>query len=159
MYTKEELKELQLKFWADFREFSQNHPDPELRRKRWLLNNTGVSGLAFRFDFDRECAMVMIELQHKNEARRLKTFEILERYKVVLEEGFENGLHWEFYHQREDNRQEVCRIFTRLDDVDFHRQSQWPAVYAFFVENMSKLEENFLMLREVLKEEQRRFTI
>jgi hypothetical protein len=159
VYTKEELKELRLKFWAGFKEFCQNHPNPELRRNRWLLNETGLNGVAFRFDFDRECAMVMLEMQHKNEARRLLTFEILERYKIVLEEGFENGLHWEFYHQRDDNRQEVCRIFARLDGVDFHRENHWPVVYAFFAENMIKLEENFLMLWEVLKEEQRRFTI
>ena len=156
MYTKEELKELKIKFWAGFKEFIQNHDNPELHRKRWLLNDTGVSGVAFRFDFDRETAFVMIELLHKNEARRLRTFEILEQYKVVVEEGFHDGLHWEFYHKREDNRQEVCRIFTMLEGVDFHRQNQWTEVYRFFAENMPKLEENFLMVKEVLKEELRR---
>jgi len=153
VYTKEELKDLKLKFWAGFKEFSQNHPKPELRRKRWLLNDTGVSGVVFRFDVDREGATVMIELQHKNETRRLRTFEILEQYKVVVEEGFAEGLNWEFYHRREDNNQEVCRIFSRLNGVDFHRQSQWSEVYGFFILNMPKLEENFLLLKEVLKEE------
>lgn len=156
MYTKEEIKELKLKFWAGFREFVQNHSNPDLRRKRWLLNDTGVSGVAFRFDFDRERASVMIELQHKNETRRLRTFEILEQYKVVLEEGFPDGLIWEFYHRRDDNNQEVCRIFTFIEGVDFHRQNQWTEVYHFFTENMPKLEENFLMVKEVLKEELRK---
>ena len=159
MYSKEEIKELKLKFWAGFKEFVKTHPNPEIKGKRWLLNDTGISGVAFRFDFDRENAVVMIELQHKNEARRLTSYEILERYKVVLEDGFSGGLVWEFYHKREDNGQEVCRIFTKLEGVDFHRQNQWPAVYAFFAENMPKLEENFLMVKEVLKEELRRSTI
>jgi hypothetical protein len=159
VYTKEELKELKLQFWAGFRQFVQNHPDPEIKRKRWLLNDTGVSGVAFRFDFDRQNAFVMIELQHKNETRRLKTFEILEQYKVVLEEGFPDELHWDFYHKREDNGQEVCRIYRSLGNVDFHRQNQWIEVYNFFIENMPKLEENFLMVKEVLKEELRKFTI
>jgi len=75
--------------------------------------------------------------------------------KVVLEEGFEKGLIWEFYHRRSDNGQEVCRIFTQLDDVDFHKQEQWPAIFAFFVENMKRLEENYLMLKEMLQEELR----
>ncbi|HCE59183.1 MAG TPA: DUF4268 domain-containing protein [Prolixibacteraceae bacterium] len=159
MYTKEELKELKLKFWAGFKAFVQNHPNPEIKRKRWLLNDTGVSGVAFRFDFDRENACVMIELQHKNEARRLRTFEILEQYKVVMEEGFQDGLNWEFYHKRDDNRQEVCRIYHSLENVDFHQPNHWPEVYVFFAENMPKLEENFLMVKEVLKEELRKFTI
>ena len=121
-----------------------------------MLNATGVNGVVFRFDFDRERAIVMIELQHRNEERRLKTFEKLERYKVVLEDGFADGLDWEFYHKREDNGQEVCRIFTQLENVDFHRQNQWNQVFAFFTENMIRLEENFLLLREVLKEELRK---
>jgi hypothetical protein len=156
VYTKEELKELNLRFWAEFRQFVQNHPDPDIRRKRWILNDTGVNGIAFRFDLDRQNAFVMIELQHKNEERRLTSFEILERYKVVLEEGFPDGLQWEFYHKRVDNGQEVCRIFTRLDGVDFHRQNQWPEVYQFFAQNMIRLEENFMMLREVFKEEMKK---
>jgi hypothetical protein len=156
VYTKEELKELNLRFWAEFRQFVQNHPDPDIRRKRWILNDTGVNGIAFRFDLDRQNAFVMIELQHKNEERRLTSFEILERYKVVLEEGFPAGLQWEFYHKRVDNGQEVCRIFTRLDGVDFHQQNQWPEVYQFFAQNMIRLEENFLMLREVFKEEMKK---
>lgn len=153
MYTKEELKELKLKFWADFKEYMQSQVEPGLKRRRWLLNDTGVSGVAFRFDFDRENAMVMIELQHKNENRRLRTFEILEQYKVVIEEGFQDGLQWEFYHKRDDNGQEVCRIYHSLENVDFHQPNHWPEVYEFFTANMPKLEENFLMVKEVLKEE------
>jgi len=155
VYTKEEIKELRLKFWAGFKVSIKNHPDPELERKRWFLTDTGVSGVAFRFDFDREIACVMIELQHKNEVRRLRIFEILEQYKVVIEEGFKDGLVWEFYHKREDNGQEVCRIYHTLENVDFHRQNQWPEVFTFYSENMAKLEENFLMVKEVLKEELR----
>ncbi|KAF0238610.1 MAG: hypothetical protein FD181_822 [Prolixibacteraceae bacterium] len=82
-------------------------------------------------------------------------FEILERYKIVLEEGFENGLIWEFYHLRGDKGQEVCRIYTQLGNVDWHRQNQWPEIYNFFIKNMLQLEENFLMVKEVVKEELR----
>jgi hypothetical protein len=144
MYSKEEIKELRLKFWNGFK---KTHP------KKWLFNKTQVNGLVFRFDVDRENAWVILELQHKNEDRRLKIFEILERYKRVLEEGFSEGLVWEFFHEREDNGQEVCRIYTRLGEVDWHRQQQWPEIYDFFFRNMFQLEENFLMIKEVLKEE------
>jgi hypothetical protein len=83
----------------------------------------------------------------------LQIFEILERYKVVVEEGFENGLIWEFYFKRQDNNQEVCRIYTQLENVDWHIQKQWPEIYDFFMKNMLLLEENYLMLKESLKEE------
>ena len=151
MYSKEEIKELRLKFWQSYKSYCETQPAFNYQKKRWMLNETQVRGLALRFDVDRESAWVIMELQHKNEDRRLKTYEILERYKVVMEEGFENGLTWEFYHRREDNGQEVCRIYTRLENVDWHNQNLWPDIYNFFIKNMLKMEENFLEVKEVLK--------
>lgn len=152
MYSKEELKQLKLDFWEGFSKFCREHPALIFKKKKWILNLTKISGVAFRFDVNRNNAMVILELQHKSEDRRLKTFEILERYKVIVEEGFENGLTWEYYHQREDNKQEVCRIYTRLKNVDFHRKEQWPAIYDFYFKNMLQLENNFLEVREIVQE-------
>ena len=155
MYSKEEIKELRLKFWNDFKSYQKTSPELNYKKKRWMLNETGVRGIAFRFDVDRNSARVILELQHKHEDRRLKTFEILERYKAVMEEGFENGLVWEYYHQREDNSQEVCRIYTQLENVDWHRQNQWPEIYIFFIRKMLQMEENFVLLKDSLMDELR----
>jgi len=153
MYSKEEIKELRLNFWQNFKSYCATQPALNYQKKRWMLNETQVRGLALRFDVDRKNAWVIMELQHKNEDRRLKTYEILERYKVVMEEGFENGLTWEFYHRREDNGQEVCRIYTGLENVDWHNHNLWPDIYNFFIENMLLMEHNFLEIKEVLKDE------
>ena len=153
MYSKDEIKELNLKFWHDFKSYSQNHPALNYQKKRWILNETQIRGVALRFELERKNAKVILELQNKKEDRRLQIFEILERYKVVLEEGFENGLIWEFYHQREDNGQEVCRIYNQLENVDWHNQNQWQEIYDFFIKNMLQMEENYLMVKEMVKEE------
>src|SRR5690606_7749810 len=118
-----------------------------------ILHRTKVSGVALRFEAERTAARVILELAHRDEDKRLKAFEILQRYKSILEEGLQNGLIWEFYHQREDSNKEVCRIYKQLDNVDIHRQNQWPDIYNFFIDNMLKLEENFLLIRDVFKEE------
>ncbi|MFW6277131.1 MAG: DUF4268 domain-containing protein [Prolixibacteraceae bacterium] len=153
MYSKEEAKKLRLEFWEQFGRRCEAHPLLRHKRKKWMLHRTKIKGVALRFETGRENAMVMIELNHKNEDKRLKAFEILERYKPVLEEGFPKGMEWEFYHQREDSRQEVCRIYTTLEKVDLHRQHHWPDIFNFFIENMVQLEKNFLQIRDLLKEE------
>lgn len=153
MYSREEAKKLRLEFWEQFGRRCEAHPLLRHKRKKWMLHRTKIKGVVLRFEAGRENAMVMLELNHKNENKRLKAFEILERYKPILEDGFDEGLIWEFYHQREDSGQEVCRIFTTLESVDLHRQNQWPDIFNFFIENMVKLEENFLQIRDVLKEE------
>ncbi len=153
MYSKEEIKKLRLDFWELFGKRCEVHPILKNRRRKWLLHRTKIKGVALRFEVGRKDAKVILELGHRNEELRLKAFEILERYKAIIEAGFEEGLIWEFFHQREDSNQEVCRIFSVLEGVDFHRQNQWPDIYNFFIDNMLLLEENFLSVRDILKEE------
>ncbi len=153
MYSKEEIKKLRLNFWELFGKRCEVHPVLKNRQRKWLLHRTKIKGVALRFEVGRKDAKVILELGHRNEELRLKAFEILERYKAIIEAGFEEGLIWEFFHQREDSNQEVCRIFSVLEGVDFHRQNQWPDIYNFFIDNMLLLEENFLSVRDILKEE------
>ena len=115
------------------------------------MHRTKIKGVALRFDIGRKDAKVILELNNRSEKLRLKAFEILERYKAVVEEGFENGLTWEFYFERPDSGQEVCRIYTTLENIDIHRQIQWPDIYNFFIDNMMRLEENFLLVRDILE--------
>ncbi len=153
MYTQEEAKQLRLQFWEQFGKRCRVHPELSQRRKNFILHRTKVSGVALRFEADRQSARVILELGQRNEDKRLKAFEILQKYKIVIEEGFPGGLSWEFYHQREDSQKEVCRIFIEMPGVDIHRQNQWPDIYNFFIANMLQLEENFLLVRDVFKEE------
>lgn len=140
-------------FWQLFKKRCAVHPDLQYKKKKFILHRTKIKSVALRFDVGRKDALVVLELHNRSEKLRLKAFEVLERYKVVIEEGFDGGLKWDFYYQRPDSGQEVCRIYTILENVDLHRQNQWPDIYNFFIENMIKLEENFLLVRDVLEAE------
>lgn len=153
MYSREEAKKLSLEFWELFNKRCEVHPELKFKKKKWILHRTKIRGIALRFEISRKNAKVILELHHRSEDQRLKAYETVERYKLILEEGFENALVWEFYHEREDSGQEVCRIYTVLEDVDLHRQNQWPDIYNFFIENMLLLESNFLEISDVLREE------
>ncbi len=117
-----------------------------------MLYDTKISGVDLKFEVTRQDAMVMIEINSRSETRRLQIFELMEKYRILLEEGFEDGLIWEYYYKRESG-QEVCRIFEKIIHVDIHRQNQWPDIFNFLIENMLRLETNFLEIRDVLKEE------
>ena len=153
MYSIDEKKKLTIDFWHLFKKRCAVHSDLKLKKKKWILHRTKIKGVALRFDVGRKDAKVILELHNSSEKTRLMAFEILEHYKVVIENGFENGLIWEFYYQRSDSGQEVCRIYTTMENVDIHRQNQWPDIYNFFIDNMMRLEENFLLVRDVLEVE------
>src|ERR1035437_2983474 len=152
MYSKDESKRLIKEFWIVFARRCEIVPELCHKKKKWLLYDTGLSGIDLKFDVTRTEALVMIEINSKEEVRRLELFESLLKYKMFLEEGFARPLTWDFCYVRESG-QEVCRIYTSLPNVDFHRQTQWPDIYNFLIDNMLILENNFLEIRDVLEVE------
>ena len=152
MYTKEESKQIRKKFWEVFGQRCDIVPELKGKKKKWILHDTKITGVDLKFDVGRKEAQVTIEVNHRSEKRRLEVYECIEKYKRIIEDGFSDGLIWEFYFVRESGA-EVCRIYISLPNVDIHREKQWPDIYNFFIENMIKLENNFLAIRDVLKEE------
>ena len=152
MYSKDESKRLIKEFWIVFARRCEIVPELRFKKKKWVLYDTGLSDIDLKFDVTRTEALVMIEINSKEEVRRLELFESLLKYKKFLEEGFACPLTWDFCYVRESG-QEVCRIYTSLPNVDFHRQTQWPEIYNFLIDNMLILENNFLEIRDVLESE------
>jgi len=152
MYSKDQSKLLRKELWIVFARRCEIVPELKYKKKKWILYDTGLSGIDLKFEATRNEAMVMIEINSREEARRLEIFETMQKYRMLLEEGFSNPLTWDFCVER-DSGQEVCRIFTSLPNVDFHRQNQWPEIFNFLIDNMLMLENNFMDIRDGLEAE------
>jgi hypothetical protein len=152
MYTQEEARQIRKEFWDTFAKRCEIVPELKHRKKKWVLYDTKISGIDLKFEVDRNEALVILEINNRQENRRLQIFEILEKYKRLLEEGFDDGLIWDFCVIRESG-QEVCRIYEKMPHADIHRQSQWPNIFNFLIENMLKLEANFMEIRDAVQEE------
>lgn len=152
MYSKDEAKLLRKEFWIVFARRCEIVPDLRHKKKKWVLYDTGLSGIDLKFDVTRSEALVMIEINSRLENRRLEIFETLQKYQKFLEEGFAEPLEWDICFVRESG-QEVCRIYTSLTNVDFHRQNQWPCIFNFMIDNMLLLENNLMEIKDVLEAE------
>ncbi len=152
MYTQEEAKQIRQQFWDTFAKRCEIVPELRNRKKKWILYDTKISDVNLKFEVDRHEALVMIEINSSAESRRLQIYETLEKYKLLLEDGFKDGLIWNFCITRESG-QEVCRIYEKMPHVDIHRRSQWPDIFNFLIENMLKLEANFLEILDAVQEE------
>lgn len=139
-------------FWIVFAQRCEIHQELRYRKKKWVLYDTGLSGIDLKFDVSRTEALVMIEINCRKEERRLEIFETMQKYRLLLEEGFQEPLVWDFYYTRESG-QEVCRIYRELANVDFHRQNQWPDIFNFFIDNMLILENNLIEIKDALEAE------
>ncbi len=152
MYTREQAKQLRKNFWIKFGYRCKIVPELKHKRKKWMLYDTDIPNVELKFKISRHEAWVMIELNQKNENKRLKAYSLLEQYKAIIEQDFCNGLTWELCYTR-DSGEEVSRIFTKLEGVDIHNQNQWPDIYNFYIDNMLRLERNFTDIQDILKEQ------
>jgi len=143
---------LRKEFWIVFARRCEIVQELRHKKKKWVLYDTGLSGIDLKFEVSRTEAMVMIEINSRLESRRLEIFETLQKYRKFLEEGFAQPLEWDICFVRESG-QEVCRIFTSLPNVDFHRQNQWPDIFNFMIDNMLLLENNLMEIKDVLDAE------
>lgn len=152
MYSRDEAKLLRKEFWIVFARRCEIVPDLRHKKKKWILYDTGLSGIDLKFDVSRMEALVMIEINSQMESRRLEIFEVMQKYGKFIEEGFPEPLIWDICFVRESG-QEVCRIYTSLPNVDFHRQNQWPDIFNFMIDNMLLLENNLLEIKDALEAE------
>jgi hypothetical protein len=152
MYGKDEAKLLRKDFWIVFARRCEIVPELRHKKKKWVLYDTGLSGIDLKFEVSRNEALVMIEINSRQENRRLEIFETLQKYRLLLEEGFTEPLNWDFCFTRESG-QDVCRIYKSLPDVDFHRQNLWPDIFNFMIDTMLLLENNFMGIKDVLESE------
>ena len=152
MYSKDEAKLLRKEFWIVFARRCEIVPELQHKKKKWVLYDTGLAGIDLKFEVTRAEALVMIEINNRLENRRLEIFEAMQKYRNLLESGFSQPLEWDICFVRESG-QEVCRIYTSLPNVDFHRQNQWPDIFNFLIDNMLILENNFLEIKDVLEAE------
>lgn len=149
MYSKKEEKEIKLAFWQKFNDYCKTHPNLRGQKKPFVLHNTGISHVDLKFDVASEWIRVALEVNHRNENRRLDVYEYVEAFKVILEQDLENVI-WTFSFIRE-NGQEVCRAYVELLDVDFYNDRNWPVIFKFMAGKMVILQRNFFEIKDTLK--------
>ncbi|TAJ14620.1 DUF4268 domain-containing protein [Marinilabiliaceae bacterium JC017] len=148
MFSKEEAKALRLEFWQRLDNRTRRLPGQKGKKKRWILEDTGVKGLDLRFDVDRQHAIVALEINHRNESRRLELYEKLEACKTLFEENYGKQLNWDFIYEK-PNGQTVCRVYTSMP-ADIYQQDQWPDVLYFLIDNMMCMEKAFMEVKDFL---------
>lgn len=141
MFSKEESKRLRQEFWIAF---GKSFP------RKWLLYNTKMKGLSFKFHFDTKSALIALDLENHLE-QRIAYWEKLQSLKSILLNDFlPNAQFEETYFL--DNEKEISRIYVLLESkVSIHNKNTWREVMEFFNEHMSLFESFFEEYRDIIK--------
>lgn len=149
MFSKEEAKQLRLEFWQKLANKTRRLPGQKGRKRLWIYGNTGIKGLDLRFDVGREKIIVALEINIKDEDKRLALYEKLEAAKGIFEGEFGKPLIWDYAYVK-DNGREVCRVFVEKPG-DMYQKETWTEIFTFMIDHMIRMEKAFLEVKDYLK--------
>ena len=140
MFSKEESRQLRQEFWTSF---GKSFP------KKWLLYDTKIKGVSFKFHFDTKDALIALDLED-DLSNRINCWEKLVALKgILLSEYIPGAIYAEEYYL--DNGKEISRIYLPLDQkVSIHNKNTWRDVMEFFATNMTLFEVFFEEYRDII---------
>ena len=131
MFSKEESAKIRQEFWTSF---GKSFP------RKWMLYNTKIKGLSFKFAADRKKAFVCLDIEHSNEIINELLYEQLISLKKILTSEYLPEVIYDNAFELE-NGKFIHRIYIPFDKkFSIHNKNTWRDCYEFFVENMTQFE-------------------
>ena len=142
MYTKEEALHIKKEFWVAF---AAVYP------RKWLLYDTKIKDVAFKFFIDNQKAQVLLDIEPKDEEKRKIYFEKIESLKTILLEDYlpDAILERNFYLE---NGKVISRIWVEKLGVSLNNKNNWQQIFDFFNETMMPFENFFLEHEAYIKD-------
>lgn len=151
MYSKDENRKLRKDFWTAFSDYTIFYSNKIGKPIQWLFYKTGVKGVELKFDLDNKVVQVVLEVNSKGDDRRFNIYVEIDKYKNIINEGFDNKLLWKEDYKLPEGKL-VSRIYTELHGLNFHNKDKWPEIFKFMAENMHRLQTNFMDMQPFLME-------
>ncbi len=142
MFSKEESAALRKDFWTSF---GKSFP------KKWLLYNTKIKDVSFKFLADTKTAMVCLDIESKDSFLNDWYFDKFLSLRKILESEYIPTIIFDAAYVL-DNGKVIHRIYTKLPEkFSIHNKNTWRNAYEFFVENMTKFERFFYEYEDFIK--------
>jgi len=141
VFSKEESARLRKEFWTSF---GKSFP------RKWLLYNTKIKGVAFKFLADRKKAMVCFDIENPDELTNLMYYDQMLSLKSLLENEIPEVIFDNNYEL--ENGKVIHRIYIpHQQKFSIYNKNSWRDCYEFFYETMSKFELFFLEYEDFIK--------
>lgn len=141
MYSKADLKALKQEFWTSF---GKSFP------QKWTLYNTKIKGLEFKFYFDKNTAMVCLDIDHNLE-RRMELWDKISALKTVIQEDYIPEAQFEELYKISEFK-DVSRVFISVDQVSIHNKNTWQKAMVFLSQGMQRFESFFEDFKDYLSD-------
>jgi len=142
MFSKAEAQQMKKEFWTSF---AEAYP------RKWMLYDTKIKDVTFKFYIDNKKAQVMLEIEPKDDEKRKIYFEKIESLKTILHEEFLPEAIFEKDYYLETGKA-VSRIWVELTGISLYNMASWAMIFRFFSINMDAFERFFYEYEDYIKD-------
>jgi len=142
MYSKEEALRIKKDFWIAF---AEAYP------RKWLLYDTKIKDVTFKFFVDNKKAQVLLDIEPKDEEKRKIYYEKIESLKTILHEDYLPEAIFERNFYLESGKV-ISRIWVEKTGVSLNNKNNWQTIFDFFNETMSQFEYFFYENEDYIKD-------
>jgi hypothetical protein len=141
MFSKEESAQIRKEFWTSF---GKSFP------RKWLLYNTKIKGLSFKFVADRKKAFVCLDIENPDELVNLLYYDQMLSLKTLLEIELPEVIFNDEYEL--ESGKTIHRIYVPFEGkFSVHNKNTWRDCFEFYMEIMPKFEAFYYEYEEVIK--------
>ena len=142
MFSKEEALQIKKDFWIAF---AAEYP------RKWLLYNTKIKDVTFKFYVDNKKAQVLLDIEPKDENKRIIYYEKVESLKnILLEDYLEDAIFERNFYL--ENGKVISRIWVEKTGISINNKNTWHDVFDFFSEKMDAFERFFYENEDYIKD-------
>ncbi|MGQ2985518.1 DUF4268 domain-containing protein [Flavobacterium sp.] len=142
MFSKAEAQKMKKEFWTAF---ADAYP------RKWLLYDTKIKDVTFKFYVDNKKAQVMLDIEPKEDDKRIIYFEKMGSLKNILLDEFlpEAVFERNFYLE---NGKVISRVWVELTGISLYNMASWAVIFRFFNISMDAFERFFYEYEDYIRD-------
>ncbi|MFN0083250.1 MAG: DUF4268 domain-containing protein [Ferruginibacter sp.] len=139
MYTQAEASSIRQKFWTSFGMYMSPVPSATAEKVNWVNYKTGIKGLSFKMNADKEQASVAVEIFLKDTMLQHQYFDIFNSFARQFESMAGKG--WMFERSSfVEHKAGISMILVKLKNVNIFKQADWPTMISFLKQYITGLD-------------------
>lgn len=143
MFSREESARIRQEFWTSF---GKSFP------RKWLLYNTKIKGVSFKFVADRKKAHVCLDIENTDEVFNELIYDQMLSLKIILTEEYLPEIIYDKSYEL-DTGKIIQRIYVNHEEkFSIHNKNTWRDCYEFFVDKMTLFELFFYEYEDYIKQ-------
>ena len=142
MFSKAEAQIIKKEFWTAF---AEAYP------RKWLLYDTKIKDVSFKFYVDNKKAQVMLDIEPKEDDKRRIYFEKIESLKtILLDEFLPDAVFEKDFHL--ETGKVISRVWVEKTGISLYNKASWAATFRFFFLHMDAFERFFYEYEDYIRD-------